>query len=324
MALDALRLPTDYRKPALASRGDKGTILGNLTNPFLDLYDFADQAGGFTVANDPIPQFHESKGSRFGRGGSIPGHEILATIAAINLGEPITNALTIPVSTTVITGNLAKVANVGNAFRVETTGPEAQLASTSLLWDSTTGVSVTTALSGPASTMVNAPARATSVALGNATVVDALITAIYSGVVSRQSAVVELVRAPLPGHAQAAKRLRDSAGLTASEVADVFGVRRETVQRWLVGGPINRHHATALNFVDVLLKEVVRRIGAERLRDWLRTPSMSVGKLQTPLDLLRNGRFDDVHQLVVSIPDTEGFVGDTVVALYRPENSDDE
>jgi hypothetical protein len=324
VSLDALRLPTDYRRPSLVSRSDKASAIGNLTNPFLELQDFADQAIGFTVANNPIPQLYDSNGSRLVVGGSIPGHEILATIAAMNLNEPITNALTIPVGTTVVTGNLSKVADVGNAFRVATTGPEAQRASTSLLWDSTTRVSLTSALSGLASTMVNVPAKATPVVLGTATVVDALIAAIYSGVVSRGSAVVEPVKPALPAHAGATKRLRDGAGLTASEIADVFGVRRETVQRWLAGGPINRHHATALNFADVLLREVARRIGQDQLGDWLRMPSMAAGKLQTPLDLLRSGRFDDVHKLVVSLPGASEGVGETVVALHRPEYSDDE
>ena len=355
MGLDALSLPTDYRRRVSALKGQKVPAFGNLGDP---LPHVQDPTGSLlvlgAVSADELFHHQEQKGSLFGAL-TISGHDPLIDFDVDVLSEPIINVMTIPVG--VKSARTFYAANLGNAFTVNATGTEPKYMTTALTWDPTSGVSVTSAISTQGNSAVSPQSKERRAFSGTSLVVDSLIAAIYEGIVRAatrarvaeptlppqleaarvevvvptlprhiEAVRVEVAEPTLPAHSHAAKRLRDCADLTASEIADIFGVRRETVQRWIGGGPINRHHAAALNFVDVLFREAIRRIGRAELENWVRMPAMSApaDSPKSPLDLLRAGRFDEVHRLVVSLPDSNGEAGDTELALHRPEYHDDE
>jgi hypothetical protein len=118
-------------------------------------------------------------------------------------------------------------------------------------------------------------------------------------------------------HAVAARELRDMTGLSAGDLSAVFGVTRESYQRWLAGGSIKSLNESLLYYVRAILRDAVRRLGERRMNEWLRTPVDVSHGSTSPLDLLRIGQVDQVHAMVVALPDSHPTVNGLVVALQR-------
>lgn len=326
MTSNALPLPTDYRRPTSATQGQKPVLFGVISDSIHRHKAVSGSSLPFEDSPvDPIWQFQDPKSVLIFEQGSVylPYRDAASDIGVLN--DPLINVIG-TISTAPRRGQGISVGNVGDVFLVNATGGQPQYESTAVRWDETAGASISPASSlGSTSLTISSLSKRRRVYVDTNVVVDALITAIYSELPIHGNTALDEPRSPLPHHAAATRWLRETADLTASEIAEVFGVRRETVQRWIGGGPINRHHASALNFVEVIFREVVRRIGNDELKNWVRRPAISgAEEPQSPLDLLRAGRFDDVHRRVVQLPDSTGQIGDTELALHRPEYRDDD
>jgi transcriptional regulator with XRE-family HTH domain len=121
-------------------------------------------------------------------------------------------------------------------------------------------------------------------------------------------------------HAAAARELRDMTSLSAADLAAIIGVTRESYQRWLGGGSIKPLNESLLYYVRAILRDAVRRLGQARMNEWLRAPVEVSHSSVSPLDMIRAGRVDEVHALVVRLRDPRPIVNDQVVALQRAED----
>lgn len=90
--------------------------------------------------------------------------------------------------------------------------------------------------------------------------------------------------------ADAVLEIRRRSGLTWEQLASVFGVDRRSVHLWASGRPMSAPNAERLNRVLAVLRRADRGT-LSATRAWLHSPS-SRGLL--PLDLLRDGRFDEI------------------------------
>ena len=90
--------------------------------------------------------------------------------------------------------------------------------------------------------------------------------------------------------ADAVLEVRRRSGLTWEQLASLFGVDRRSVHLWASGRPMSAPNAERLNRLLAVLRRVDR--GApSATRAWLYSPTTD-GLL--PLDLLREGRFDEI------------------------------
>jgi transcriptional regulator with XRE-family HTH domain len=90
--------------------------------------------------------------------------------------------------------------------------------------------------------------------------------------------------------ANAVMEVRRRSGLTWEQLASVFGVDRRSVHLWASGRPMSAPNAERLNRILAVLRRSDRGTPSAT-REWLHTPT-SQGVL--PLDLLREGRFDQI------------------------------
>ncbi len=90
--------------------------------------------------------------------------------------------------------------------------------------------------------------------------------------------------------ADAVLEVRRKSGLTWEQLASLFGVDRRSVHLWASGRPMNAAHAERLNRILAVLRRADRGTPSAT-RAWLHSPT-SHGLL--PLDLLREGRFDEI------------------------------
>jgi len=90
--------------------------------------------------------------------------------------------------------------------------------------------------------------------------------------------------------AEAVLEARHRSGLTWEQLASVFGVDRRSVHLWASGRPMSAPNAERLNRVLAVLRRADRGT-MSTTKAWLHSPS-SRGLL--PLDLLREGRFDEI------------------------------
>lgn len=148
------------------------------------------------------------------------------------------------------------------------------------------------------------------------------------GLASRSAPVAEIVDHPegKAAHAQAAIRLRASTALPAAELAEVLRVSREAFQRWIGGGAIKPANEMQLFYLETVVRDAVRRLGTGPFQAWLRSPlAVAEGSTETPLGLLKAGRFDEFHRMVVQLPDSEPVVDGQVVALrYRSKEPEED
>jgi hypothetical protein len=96
--------------------------------------------------------------------------------------------------------------------------------------------------------------------------------------------------APERSLADAVMEVRRRGGLTWEQLASLFAVDRRSVHLWASGRPLNATNAERLNRVLAILRRADRG-SASATKAWLLAPT-SNGVL--PLDLLREGRFDEV------------------------------
>jgi transcriptional regulator with XRE-family HTH domain len=90
--------------------------------------------------------------------------------------------------------------------------------------------------------------------------------------------------------ADAVLEVRRRSGLTWEQLASLFDVDRRSVHLWASGRPMSAPNAERLNRVLAVLRRCDRG-GPSATRAWLHAPT-SRGRL--PLDLLREGRFDEI------------------------------
>jgi transcriptional regulator with XRE-family HTH domain len=93
--------------------------------------------------------------------------------------------------------------------------------------------------------------------------------------------------------AAAVLEVRRRSGLTWEQLASLFDVDRRSVHLWASGRPMSAPNAERLNRVLVAVRRADRG-SPSATRAWLHSPT-SQGIL--PLDLLREGRFDEVVAL---------------------------
>ena len=98
------------------------------------------------------------------------------------------------------------------------------------------------------------------------------------------------VLAPRPGFGDAVLEVRRRSGLTWEQLASIFKVDRRSVHLWASGRPMSALNAERLNRVLAVVRRADRGT-ASVTRAWLLTPDR-FGQL--PLDLLREGRFDEI------------------------------
>jgi hypothetical protein len=122
----------------------------------------------------------------------------------------------------------------------------------------------------------------------------------------------------LLSHAAAARGLREMTGQPDAKLGPALGVSRVSFSRWATGGPISSMHRSRLFYVHTLAKDAIRRLGKDEFQSWLVTPiDVRAGEAAVPLDLLERGWYDDVHRLIVELPDPEPIVDGEHVALRR-------
>jgi transcriptional regulator with XRE-family HTH domain len=90
--------------------------------------------------------------------------------------------------------------------------------------------------------------------------------------------------------ADAVLEIRRKSGLTWEQLASLFGVDRRSVHLWASGRPMNAAHAERLNRILAVLRRADRGTPSST-KAWLHSPTPH-GIL--PLDLLREGRFDEI------------------------------
>lgn len=90
--------------------------------------------------------------------------------------------------------------------------------------------------------------------------------------------------------ATAVLEVRRRSGLTWGQLASLFGVDRRSIHLWASGRPMSADHAERLNRILGVLRRADRGTPSAT-KAWLHSPT-SHGRL--PLDLLREGRFDEI------------------------------
>ncbi len=118
-----------------------------------------------------------------------------------------------------------------------------------------------------------------------------------------------------PSHARLSKELREMSGLSAFDLGRSLGVTREQYSRWTSGKPISEIRHGQLQFLHTVLRELIRRLGADNAKVWLRTP---IDGVITPADLMRDRRFDSLYQMISSIQDPEDKATRNRMALSAP------
>ena len=96
--------------------------------------------------------------------------------------------------------------------------------------------------------------------------------------------------------AAAVLEVRRRSGLTWEQIASLFDVDRQSVHLWASGRPMSASNAERLNRVLVAIRRADRG-SPSATRTWLHSPT-SRGVL--PLDLLREGRFDEESSRLAS------------------------
>jgi hypothetical protein len=119
-------------------------------------------------------------------------------------------------------------------------------------------------------------------------------------------------------HARLAREIRDMTALPAAALGEAFGVSREQYSRWISGNPISVQRHGQLQFVHTLIRDLVRKLGANRAKVWLQT---SFDGQRSPKDLLTLRRFDDLYRRIVELPDPRPVENGTIVALRMPDES---
>lgn len=88
------------------------------------------------------------------------------------------------------------------------------------------------------------------------------------------------------------RALADDLGAQA-RLADLLGVSRSRVTRWLQGEGVDPLTADRIDYLELVMSMAFRLYEPEAVRAWLAGPNPHLGNRQ-PLWLIRQGRFDEV------------------------------
>lgn len=104
-----------------------------------------------------------------------------------------------------------------------------------------------------------------------------------------------------PSHLDAIKWIKEKTGFSQSEIGDLIGVTRQTINAWEKGEKIAHHNLQRLLAVrDVIERASVQHPTRELLVVWLDTPRGTDGR--TPGDLLRANEINRARLLAISRP----------------------
>jgi hypothetical protein len=113
---------------------------------------------------------------------------------------------------------------------------------------------------------------------------------------------------PLPSeehqHARLARELREMTGMSARELGACLGASREQYSRWTSGKPISDHRGGQLAYLHTMMRDLVRRVGANQARIWLRTPVPSApdNELITPAEMSKRRLVGQIMRRVALLP----------------------
>ena len=122
-----------------------------------------------------------------------------------------------------------------------------------------------------------------------------------------------------PSHARLAREVRQMTDLPTASLASAVGVTREQYQRWLKGSPISNIRHGQLIFLHTIAADLSRRLGADPAHVWWRTP---IEHSTTPEQLLRRRRLDEIHRLILAVPDRQPIVDGVLQTLPRQQEVD--
>jgi transcriptional regulator with XRE-family HTH domain len=99
------------------------------------------------------------------------------------------------------------------------------------------------------------------------------------------------------GADESVRYLRRQVGMTEVDLADGTGASTRTVRRWLASDATTpqRRFATQLDDLRTIAKTLEESLTHKGIRQWLRARNRLLDD-QRPIDLLREGHFDRVHQ----------------------------
>jgi len=106
-------------------------------------------------------------------------------------------------------------------------------------------------------------------------------------------------------HARLARELREMTGMSARELGSCLGVSREQYSRWISGRPISDHRCGQLVHLHTVMRDLVRRLGTDQTRIWLRTPVASAQDVEliTPVELLQRRLVGQILRMITDLPD---------------------
>jgi uncharacterized protein (DUF2384 family) len=100
--------------------------------------------------------------------------------------------------------------------------------------------------------------------------------------------------------------LRGEMGLTETEISDATGASTRTVRRWASAheDDLQRepNYAQQIDDLHAVVVELKDSLTARGIRQWLRSRNRYL-KGERPIDLLRNGKFEDVYEAAIAFRD---------------------
>jgi transcriptional regulator with XRE-family HTH domain len=102
------------------------------------------------------------------------------------------------------------------------------------------------------------------------------------------------------------RHLRKDIGLTEADLSDATGASTRTVRRWTHADENDLHrepnYARQIDDLNTVVDELHDSLTAKGIRQWLRSRNRYL-KGKRPIDLLREGQFDDVYEAAVAFRD---------------------
>jgi DNA-binding transcriptional regulator YiaG len=100
------------------------------------------------------------------------------------------------------------------------------------------------------------------------------------------------------------RHLREQVGLSEADVARATRVSVRSVRRWSAGAPIGGRAAERLDDLRMVAADLAEALPPESIVAWLRGRNRALGRAR-PLDLLAEGRYDEVHDAVEALASGE-------------------